>query len=52
MPDAEVRHEGESSSVTERRNIPRNVESGVTYRDVEIRSHAQARVATRRVDDE
>ena len=51
VPDTEVRYAGDSSSVTERTNLPDEVEPGVTYRDVEVRWHSEARIAVE-VDDE
>lgn len=54
VPETEVRYAGDSRSATERENLPREVQSGVTYRDVEIHwhAHAHARAAGLRVDDE
>ena len=51
VPDAEVRYVGDSQSATERKNLPEEVEPGVTYRDVEVRWHAHAHFAERWVDD-
>jgi hypothetical protein len=49
VPDTEVRFEGEpgerSSSRTERENLPEKVEPGKTYRGVEVRWTARARIA-------
>lgn len=35
VPDADVRYTGDSRSATERKNLPEEVEPGVTYRDSE-----------------
>ena len=43
VPDTDVRYVGDSSSVTERTNLPDEVEEGVTYRDVEVRWHNEVR---------
>ena len=51
-PDAEVRWAGDSESVSERTNLPEEVEPGVTYRDVEVRWYGQARVAVEELEDE
>ena len=39
-PETDVEVEGHSESEQERRNLPDEVEPGVTYRDVEIRARA------------
>ena len=52
VPDTDVRHAGDWSSVTERRNLPEEVEPGVTYRDVEFRKYAEARVEVRGLQEE
>jgi hypothetical protein len=48
VPDVKVWFEGEpaeeSSSETERDNLPEAVEPGVTYRDVTVRSCARSRI--------
>lgn len=48
VPDPKVWFEGEpaerSSSETERRNLPDEVEPGVEYRDVEVRWRARSRI--------
>jgi len=48
VPEVKVWFEGEpgvrSSSRTERENLPDEVEPGVTYRDVEVRWRARAKV--------
>jgi hypothetical protein len=48
VPETKVRFEGEpaerSSSETERRNLPDEVEPGVEYRDVEVRWRARSRI--------
>jgi hypothetical protein len=48
VSDPKIRFEGEpaerSSSVTERENLPEEVEPGVEYRDVEVRWRARARI--------
>jgi hypothetical protein len=48
VPDTDVTFEGEpgqvSDSHTERENLPDEVEPGVTYRDVEVRWRAGARL--------
>ena len=51
--DAEVEFHGDvqSESSDERKNLPDEVEPGVTYRDVEVRWRAGARYAPRRDDD-
>ncbi len=51
VPETDVRYVGDSSSVTERTNLPDEVEPGVTYRDVEVRWHSEARIAVE-VDDD
>ena len=43
-PETEVRVEGEGGSGSERENLPETVEPGVTYRDVRVAWHAEARV--------
>jgi hypothetical protein len=56
-PEVDVRFEtgpdGESASVSERENLPEEVEPGVTYRDVRVRWAAGARIVTpdERVDE-
>ena len=45
VPDADVRCRGAWRSVTERKNLSPEVEPSVTYRDVVVRWHAEARVA-------
>jgi hypothetical protein len=52
VPETDVRWTEGARSTSERRNLPEEVEPGVTYRDVEVRWHAQARVAAREADDE
>jgi hypothetical protein len=48
VPETKVGFEGEpaeeSTSLVERRNLPDEVEPGVTYRDVEVRWSAGARI--------
>ena len=44
VPETDVRYAGESSSVSERENLPDQVEPGVTYRDVQVRWHSEARI--------
>jgi hypothetical protein len=48
VPETKVRFEGEpaerSSSKTERKNLPDEVEAGVTYRNVEVRWQARSRI--------
>ena len=48
VPETRVSFEGEpaerSSSKTERKNLPDEVEPGVTYRDVEVRWQARSRI--------
>ena len=48
VPETRVWFEGEpevrSSSRTERENLPDEVEPGVTYRDVEVRWRARAKI--------
>src|SRR5918994_4452932 len=41
---SEDQPEIEAGSITERENIPEEVEPGVTYRDVRIRWHAAAKI--------
>jgi len=43
-PEAEVHVEGDGGSGSERENLPDTVEPGVTYRDVEVRWRAAARL--------
>ena len=43
VPETDVRHVGDSTSVSERTNLPDEVEPGVTYRDVEVRWHTEVR---------
>ena len=50
-PESDVRWAGDARSATERENLPPDVEPGVTYRDVEVRSYAEARVAVRLHDE-
>jgi hypothetical protein len=40
--------DGETASGSERKNLPDEVEPGVTYRDVEVRWRAAAKIAGRR----
>jgi hypothetical protein len=53
----EVRERGrsrvglETSSGSERENLPEEVEPGMTYRDVRVRWHAAARLEDRAPDD-
>jgi hypothetical protein len=51
VPDTEVRFPGEAgsetSSGTERENLPDQVEPGVDYRDVRVRWRAAARIKDR-----
>ena len=44
VPDTDVQYTGDSNSEEDRKNLPQEVEQGVTYRDVEIRWHAQVSV--------
>jgi hypothetical protein len=48
VPETEVKFEtgpdGESDSVTERENLPDEVEPGVTYRNVRVRWRGGARI--------
>jgi hypothetical protein len=48
VPETEVEFEtgpdGESDSLTERENLPDEVETGVTYRDVRVRWRGGARI--------
>ena len=44
VPETEVRFSDGSRPTSERTNLPDEVEPGVTYRDVEVKWHAQARV--------
>ena len=44
VPQTEVRFSDGSRPTSERRNLPDEVEPGVTYRDVEVTWHAQARI--------
>ena len=44
VPDIDVRYAGDWRSATHRENLPREVEPDVTYRDVEVRWHVQARL--------
>ena len=52
VPETEVQFAGEpdheSESGSERKNLPEQVEPGVTYRDVEVRWRAAAKIARRR----
>jgi hypothetical protein len=52
VPETEVEFKGEpepdSESGSERKNLPEEVEPGVTYRDVEVRWRAGAKIARRR----
>jgi hypothetical protein len=52
VPETDVRWTDGARSTSERRNLPEEVEPGVTYRDVEVRWHAQARVDARWKDEE
>jgi hypothetical protein len=45
VPDREVRHLGDWSSTSERTNLPDRVEPGVTYHDIEVGWHTEARTA-------
>lgn len=47
-PEIETATEGEWDSETERRNLPDEVEAGVTYRDVEIVRRTAGRVSRAR----
>ena len=47
VPETASRSAGEWTSTSRRRNLPREVEPDVTYRDVEVRWHSEARVAVR-----
>jgi hypothetical protein len=53
-PKTDVRFSGEpeldSESGSERKNLPEEVEPDVTYRDVEVRWRAAAKIARRSVD--
>jgi len=54
-PDLELEDvEGETDSHTERRNLPEEVEPGVTYRDVEVGwvAGARARLPDKREEEE
>jgi hypothetical protein len=42
VPETEVRFSDGSKPKTERKNLPDEVEPGVTYRDIEVTWHAQA----------
>jgi hypothetical protein len=46
VPDTEARRRGAWRSGSERKNLPPEVKPGVIYRDVEVRWHAEARIAT------
>jgi hypothetical protein len=52
VPETEVEFEGEpehdSVSGSERKNLPEEVEPGVTYRDVEVRWRAAAKIKDRK----
>ena len=50
-PEKGAEYVGDWSSVTERENLPSELEEGVTYRDVEISWNVQARIAAE-VNDE
>jgi hypothetical protein len=43
VPHTETRKTGEWETRSERKNLPDEVEPGVTYRDVEITWHTEAR---------
>jgi hypothetical protein len=43
VPETDDRYVGESSSVTERTNLPEEVEPGVTYENVEVRWHTEVK---------
>jgi hypothetical protein len=51
VPETEVQFPGEpepdSESGSERKNLPEEVEPGVTYRDVEVRWRAGAKITRR-----
>jgi hypothetical protein len=48
VPETRVWFDGEpgvrGSSVSERENLPDEIEPGVTYRDIRVRWHARARI--------
>jgi hypothetical protein len=52
VPETEVRFSDGSRPVSERTNLPDEVEPGVTYRDVEVKWHAQSRVTEQWSDEE
>jgi hypothetical protein len=52
VPDADVRCGRAWRSVTERKNLSPEAEPGVTYRDVDVRWHAVARVAAQGLEYE
>ena len=43
VPDTDVRLSDGSRPKSERKNLPDKVEPGVTYRDIEVRWHAEVR---------
>jgi hypothetical protein len=47
-PETDSDCAGEWTSVSQRKNLPREVEPDVPYRDVELRWHSEARVGVRR----
>ena len=51
LPAKDAEYVGDWSSVTERENLPPELEEGVTYRNVEIGWNVQARIAAE-VNDE
>ena len=51
VPDSDTRYEGDWTSVSERKNLPDEVEEGVTYSDVEIRWDVKARMEERQLED-
>jgi hypothetical protein len=51
-PDSDSRYEGDWTSVSDRNNLPDEVEEGVTYRDVEIRWDVKARMEERQLEDQ
>lgn len=52
LNEREHRAELETSSGSERENLPDEVEPGVTYRDVRVQWHAAARLPDREDDEE
>jgi hypothetical protein len=51
VPHTDVRWTEGARSESQRKNLPGRAEPGVTYRDVEVRWHAQARVAAQVADE-